>query len=630
MRILVADSLESSAVAALEAAGHTCDLDPDLSGDTLPDHIGDHEALIVRSTKVTAATVDAGKDLKLVVRAGAGTNTIDVAAATDAGVVVTNVPGRNAAAVAELAFGLMLAIDRRIPDGVVKMRDGQWDKKGMSKGARGLAGASLGIVGLGNIGLGVAHRAKAFGMKVIALHRPGRSPESQARITDLRIELLDSLPALAAAVDILSLHIPAGPSTAGIVDQETIDAMRPGAMLINTSRADIIDSDALLAALDCRSHPRRARCLPGRAGQRERRVDLAAVDAPRRRRNAPHRRLHRAGPARRRRRSGRRRRRLRGRRTDPRREPCGTREGVGRVTLVRRFPARIVKAERATDVVCPMHDALSAAQRANLLLENPLSYLNVTRSTLDMPGASYEEIGAVNAAGLERLLRSGSYGDLLDPGIYVYRIDRDGDVHTGVVADLDVSGFVDGRVLGHEDVKPEKVEALAKHFEAVPTRSELVAVMHQDDDQAAAVVAATTARPPILTVTDLTGVEQQVWRVDQTGTDLLIERLSALRHYVADGHHRVAATVARWHDHGSPRGGTVLCVLYPESQTHLMAFDRLVAGPIDADDLLVGLRRVAEVTEVDGPIRSHGGFGLHLAGSWYRVQLPPPTDARGG
>ena len=236
------------------------------------------------------------------------------------------------------------------------------------------------------------------------------------------------------------------------------------------------------------------------------------------------------------------------------------------------------------DVVCPMHDALSAAQRANLLLENPLSYLNVTRSALDMPGASYEEIGAANAAGLERLLRSDSYGPLGDPAIYVYRIDRDGDVHTGVVADLDVAGFVDGRVLGHEDVKPEKVEALSRHFEAVPTRSELVAVMHRDDDEAAAVVAATTARPPVLTVTDLTGVEQQVWRVTDADAPLLVERLSALRHYVADGHHRVAATVARWHDHGSPRGGTVLCVLYPESQTHLMAFDRLVAGPIDADD----------------------------------------------
>lgn len=250
MRILVADSLEPSAVAALEQAGHSCAINADLSGDTLPDHIGDHEALIVRSTKVTAATIASGKALTLVVRAGAGTNTIDVAAATEAGVVVTNVPGRNAAAVAELAFGLMLALDRRIPDGVIDMRAGHWDKKGMSKGARGLAGASLGIVGLGNIGLGVAQRAKAFGMKVTALQRPGRSPESQARITDLGIDLLDSLPALAAAVDILSLHIPAGPSTAGIVDRETLEAMRPGALLINTSRADIVDADALLAALD--------------------------------------------------------------------------------------------------------------------------------------------------------------------------------------------------------------------------------------------------------------------------------------------------------------------------------------------------------------------------------------------
>lgn len=276
-----------------------------------------------------------------------------------------------------------------------------------------------------------------------------------------------------------------------------------------------------------------------------------------------------------------------------------------------------------------MHDALSAAQRANLLLENPLSYLNVTRSTLDMPGASYEEIGAANAAGLERLLRSDSYGGLSDPAIYVYRIDRDGDVHTGVVADLDVEGFVDRRVLGHEAVKPEKVRALAKHFEAVPTRSELVAVMHRDNDEAAAVVAATAARPPMLTVTDLTGVEQQVWRVEDADAELLIEQLSAVRHYVADGHHRVAATVARWRDHGSPRGGTVLCVLYPENQTHLLAFDRLVAGPFDADAILDRLKQTCHVTEASGPTRRHGGFGLHLAGSWYRVDLPDSSVSEG-
>lgn len=299
------------------------------------------------------------------------------------------------------------------------------------------------------------------------------------------------------------------------------------------------------------------------------------------------------------------------------------------MTLVGRFAARIVKQEHAADVVCPMHDALSAAQRANLLLENPLSYLNVTRNSLDMPGASYEEIGVANAAGLERLLRSDSYGQLSDPAIYVYRIDRDGDVHTGVVADLDVEGFVDGRVLGHEDVKPEKVRALAKHFEAVPTRSELVAVMHRDDDDVAAIVATTTSHAPILTVTDLTGVEQQVWRVSDEDARPLIERLSALRHYVADGHHRVAATLARWRDHGSPRGGTVLCVLYPENQTHLLAFDRLVARPVDVEAALDGLKQTCHVTQASGPTRRHGGFGLHLGGSWYRVDMPDSSVTEG-
>ncbi len=250
MRILVADSLESSAVSALEAAGHACTVQPDLTGDTLPDAVGDAEALIVRSTKVTAATVESGKHLQLVVRAGAGTNTIDIDAASAGGVAVANVPGRNAAAVAELALGLMLAIDRRIADGVIALREGQWDKKGMSKGARGLKGSTLGIVGLGSIGLGVATRAQAFGMQVKALRRPGRSPETETQITDLGIELLDSLPALAAAVDILSLHIPAGADTKGIVDAETLGAMKPGSVLINTSRADVVDADALLAALD--------------------------------------------------------------------------------------------------------------------------------------------------------------------------------------------------------------------------------------------------------------------------------------------------------------------------------------------------------------------------------------------
>lgn len=304
------------------------------------------------------------------------------------------------------------------------------------------------------------------------------------------------------------------------------------------------------------------------------------------------------------------------------------------MTLVRPFPARLVKQEHATNVVCPMHDALSAAQRANLLLENPLSYLNVTRNAMDMPGASYEEIGAENAAGLERLLRSGAYGDVDEPAMYVYRIAQNGDVHTGIVADIDVSGFVDGRVLGHEATNPAKVEALARHFEAVPTRSELVAVMYRDDEKVNAIVDATAESEPLLELVDLTGVEQAVWKISEADAQIVAEHLGRTTHYVADGHHRVAATVARWHAHGSPRGGTVLSVLYPESQTHLLAFHRLVAGPIDAEALLAGLKEHYDVTPVaepttDPPIADHGVFGLHVGLEWYRLARRATDRAAG-
>jgi uncharacterized protein (DUF1015 family) len=299
------------------------------------------------------------------------------------------------------------------------------------------------------------------------------------------------------------------------------------------------------------------------------------------------------------------------------------------MSLVRPFPAWIVKAEHAADVVCPMHDALSPTDREELLNSNALSYLNVTRSTLDMPGASYEEIGAANAKGLEHLMDAGVYGELNPPALYIYRIDRDGDVHTGIVADMDVHGFVDGRVLGHEAVQQERVSALVSHFEAVPARSELVALMHPNDPDVSSIVATTIKHDPLLELTDITGVQQSVWRIADDDVPLVSERLAAMRHYVADGHHRVAATVARWREHGSPRGGNVLCVLYPEDQTHLLAFHRQVVGPVDARRLLDDLARYWDLTMVDGPSTTHGEFGLHLAGRWYRVRPTGLTRGAG-
>jgi uncharacterized protein (DUF1015 family) len=294
------------------------------------------------------------------------------------------------------------------------------------------------------------------------------------------------------------------------------------------------------------------------------------------------------------------------------------------MSLVRPFPARIVGQEWAQQVVCPMHDALSPADRSELLRTNPLSYLHVTQSVLDLPSATVDEIGAANAAGLERLLAAGTYSPLSQPAMYVYRLHLGSEEHTGIVAELDAAAFTDGRILGHEAVQPARVEALVHHFGAVPTRSELVTVMHRSDEVVNRVMAVTTEDEPVLTVTDLTGVEQVVWRVADADAALIAERLAPARHYIADGHHRVAATVARWRDHGSPRGGGVLSVLYPDDQMHLLAFHRRVAGPVDADRFLDEASAAVDVEVADGPTPARGRFGMRLGGRWYVLR---PTDA---
>jgi D-3-phosphoglycerate dehydrogenase len=171
MRVLIADKFPDSGVEALRALGCEVTIDPDLKEEALVDAIGATRAnvLVVRSTKVTEPMFDAG-DLRLVIRAGAGYNTIDVKAASARGVFVSNCPGKNAVAVAELALGLVLALDRRIADNVADIREGRWNKKEYSK-ARGLKGRTLGLVGVGRIGQEMIPRARAFGMPVVAWSR---------------------------------------------------------------------------------------------------------------------------------------------------------------------------------------------------------------------------------------------------------------------------------------------------------------------------------------------------------------------------------------------------------------------------------------------------------------------------
>jgi len=250
VRILVADVLDPSAVTALRERGHDCVVDPSLAADDLAAQLSGVECLVVRSTKVTAAAISAGSDLRLVVRAGSGLNTIDTSAAAAAGVAVANVPGANAIAVAELTFGLLLAIDRSIVDATIGSRAGEWNKKRYASSARGLAGATMGIVGLGAIGAAVAQRAVAFGMSVRSVDRGAASDRVVSVIDACSIECDDSLVTLASKCDVLTVHVPANEQTRGMVDREVIAALPQGAIFINTSRADVVDSQALLEALD--------------------------------------------------------------------------------------------------------------------------------------------------------------------------------------------------------------------------------------------------------------------------------------------------------------------------------------------------------------------------------------------
>lgn len=248
MRILVADKFPDSGLAHLQSQNHDVEFRPDLTGEDLPAAIGAAEVLIVRSTKVSAETLEAATSLALVVRAGAGTNTIDKQAAADRAVYVSNVPGRNAIAVAELTLGLILAIDRRIPDNVADLRSSSWNKATYSKGT-GLLGRSLGIVGVGAIGLAVATRAAAFGLQLHAVDKP-RDPVTAERMEELGFTVHASLAAMAGSVDILSFHVPATADTRNLLDAELLEAVRPGTVILNTSRADVVDEAALLSVID--------------------------------------------------------------------------------------------------------------------------------------------------------------------------------------------------------------------------------------------------------------------------------------------------------------------------------------------------------------------------------------------
>jgi D-3-phosphoglycerate dehydrogenase / 2-oxoglutarate reductase len=246
MKVLVADKFEKSGLNGLTDLGCEVAYQPDLKDDSLKEAIRSSgaEVLIVRSTKVTRPMLEAGQ-LSLVIRAGAGYNTIDVETASERGIYVANCPGKNSVAVAELAFGLILALDRRIVDNAADLKRGVWNKKEYGK-ARGILGSRLGLIGVGGIGKEMIPRARAFGMPVLAWSRS----LTAERARELGIERKGLPTEVAAEADAVSVHLALKPETKGFIGGDFFAAMKPGAFFVNTSRAEVVDQAALARAVE--------------------------------------------------------------------------------------------------------------------------------------------------------------------------------------------------------------------------------------------------------------------------------------------------------------------------------------------------------------------------------------------
>ncbi|MGH3507435.1 MAG: DUF1015 family protein [Nocardioidaceae bacterium] len=284
--------------------------------------------------------------------------------------------------------------------------------------------------------------------------------------------------------------------------------------------------------------------------------------------------------------------------------------------VVRPFAGMLVSPDWAEQVVSPMLDAVPPAQRAALVAEREYAWLNVTAGAVttelppDRPGGS---------DALRRLLDRGAFTHT-EPGVFVYRIVDARGSHAGLVVDVAAAAFVDGRVRGHEAVQPGRVDALVRHLSKVHARSELVALLRAPDREVDEVVERACAAPPILDFGS-GDARQTVWRVAADDTARVTPRLASHPLYVADGHHRVAASLRAWEDLGRPSDAGVPCVLYAPDGLRLQSFHRRVTGPVDAAALIESLRRRTDVVETDGPRPAVGSVALYAAGRWFAVPL---------
>ena len=291
------------------------------------------------------------------------------------------------------------------------------------------------------------------------------------------------------------------------------------------------------------------------------------------------------------------------------------------MTAVLPFPALIVRRDWAARVVSPMHDALTPEERAAIRAANPDSYLHVTRRA-DDPDAigGPDTLAAEGRAALARLLEADVFDPFPKAGCFVYRLAALGHVQTGVVAEVPVSAFESGDVRGHEDVDPARVEALRLHLEGVPARSDPVAIMHRPDPEVSGVIKGVADGEPVVRIGSTEDVEQTVWRLAEAeGMESVTAGLAEQVLYVADGHHRVAATIAAWERAGRPGEAGILCVLFPTDEVQVLGFHRLVHGPIDFPALRRALDERFTLEGIERPDPAPGSVDVYLEGRWFRA-----------
>lgn len=244
VKILVCDPIDAEGVQKLRGQGFQVDIKPSIVKEELEKIIPGYDALVVRSrTKVSQEIIERGKRLKAIGRVGAGLDNIDLDAAEEKSVAVLNTPEALADSVAEMTIGLILAAARKISVADCSVKNGKWLKTELT--GRLLKGKTLGLIGLGNIGKRVAEIAKEIGMKILVTKR---TPPGAKLLRALNAEFVP-LEDLLRRSDIVSVHVPLTQETDRMIGGREVSLMKPGALLVNTSRGRIIDEDALLDAL---------------------------------------------------------------------------------------------------------------------------------------------------------------------------------------------------------------------------------------------------------------------------------------------------------------------------------------------------------------------------------------------